>query len=115
MQTVAPKRIETYGAINEEEALDGESEVVVARNFEEHYRKEEFEIHPLLYSAGESRGKNLNNKTSTLKTPTNEKSGPHRFISSEFEPQFEPIQTPKVRRTDSDIVVCYLQRRKSLR
>lgn len=81
--------------------------MVVARNFEEYYRREEFQIHPLLYSAGESRRDPLHKQTSNLKTPTNDKSGPHRFTSSEFEPQFQPIQTPKAKKTDSDIVVFF--------
>lgn len=104
MHTVAPKRIETYGAINEEDPLDGESEVVMQKNFEEELRKET-RIHPLLYSVGDSRGKSMSQHTPTLSTPTNDKQGPVRFTSSDFEPQFQPIQTPKVKRNDSDIVI----------
>lgn len=104
VHTVAPKRIETYGAINEEEALDGESEVVAVTNFEQEHRRQQQRANPLLYSAPDSQGKTMEFQNSNLKTPTNDKSGPHRFTSSDFEPQFQPIQTPKVKRTDSDIV-----------
>lgn len=78
--------------------------MVAVNNFDSGNKNPPRSSNPLLYSAPDSRGKTLDYQSSNLKTPTNDKSSPHRFTSSDFEPQFQPIQTPKVKRGDSDIV-----------
>jgi hypothetical protein len=82
--------------------------VVNINNFQEEYRKQEQpKINPLLYTGTETEGKSLDAQGTILLVPKMEKpeSGPHRFASTDFDPEFRSIHTPEMKPIDSEIVV----------